>query len=64
MNRRILRLQEISDRTGVPVATLRWYRHRGLGPQTWLLGRRVVAYEDDVEAWLEDQRLTTTGGAA
>lgn len=63
MNRRILRLQEISDRTGVPVATLRWYRHRGLGPQTWLLGRRVVAYEDDVETWIEDQRLLT-GGAA
>jgi predicted DNA-binding transcriptional regulator AlpA len=56
MTRTILRLEEISDRTGVPVATLRWYRHNGMGPRTWKLGRRVVAYEDDVQAWLDAQR--------
>jgi predicted DNA-binding transcriptional regulator AlpA len=55
MSRRILRLQEISDRTGIPLATLRWYRHRGIGPKTWKLGRRVVAYEDDVDAWVAAQ---------
>jgi predicted DNA-binding transcriptional regulator AlpA len=61
MSRTILRLEQIADRTSVPLATLRWYRHRGLGPKTWKLGRRVVAYEDDVNAWLEEQRRLTGG---
>jgi predicted DNA-binding transcriptional regulator AlpA len=63
MTRRILRLQQIADRTGIPIATLRWYRHRGIGPRTWLLGSRVVAFEDDVEAWIEAQ-AGARGGVA
>lgn len=61
MNRKILRLEEISEATGLPVATLRWYRHRGVGPRTWRLGRRVVAYADDVAAWIEEQANAQTG---
>lgn len=66
MSRTILRLQEISDRTGIPLATLRWYRHRGMGPHTWTLARRVVAFEDDVEAWIKAQAENSSqqGGAA
>ena len=64
MSKRILRLQEIASATGLPVATLRWYRHRGIGPKTFLLGRRVVAYETDVEAWVEQQAQAARGGAA
>ena len=65
VGRTILRLQEIAERTGIPIATLRWYRHKdgerngapwtGLGPPTWRLARRVVAYEDEVDSWLEQQ---------
>jgi predicted DNA-binding transcriptional regulator AlpA len=64
MNRKILRLEEISEESGIPIATLRWYRHRGIGPKTWRLGRRVVAYEDDVEAWIAEQAQAAQGGAA
>jgi predicted DNA-binding transcriptional regulator AlpA len=66
MDRKLLRLEEISTRTGVPLATLRYYRHRGEGPPTWRLGRRVVAYEDEVDHWLDEVRrsVTTGGGAA
>jgi hypothetical protein len=39
MARRILRLPDIEQRTGVPIATLRWYRHRGIGPKTVPAGR-------------------------
>lgn len=54
MTRKILRLEEIAERANVPLATLRYYRYIGEGgPRTWKLGRRVVAYEDDVESWLE-----------
>ena len=56
--RQLLRLEEISARTGVPVSTLRYYRHRdrGEGPPTFRLGRRVVAYVEDVDAWVAAHR--------
>lgn len=62
MTRTILRLEQITERTGIPLATLRWYRQRGMGPKTWKLGRRVVAYEDDVQAWLDEQATNSAGG--
>jgi predicted DNA-binding transcriptional regulator AlpA len=63
MTRRILRLQQIAEETHLPIATLRWYRHRGIGPRMFLLGGRVVAFEDDVLAWVEEQAAATaTGG--
>lgn len=63
MSRRILRYPEVSARTGIPVATLRWYRQQGVGPRTWLLGGRVVAYEDEVDEWLEQCRNRSSAGA-
>jgi predicted DNA-binding transcriptional regulator AlpA len=54
---RLLTLPEIAERTRLPISTLRWYRHRGEGPKTFKIGRRVVATEADVEAWIGDRRL-------
>ena len=55
--RTIVRLEEIAARTGVSIHTLRYWRARnqGEGPRTFRLGRRVVAYEDDVERWISEQ---------
>lgn len=54
MARKILTLEEVGQRTHLPIATIRYYRQTGQGPRLWKLGRRVVAYEDDVEAWLQE----------
>lgn len=62
MNRKLLKFDEIEAKTGIPLATLRWYRARGDGPPTFRLGRRVVAYEDEVEAWVADQRRRSLVG--
>ena len=43
MSRTILRLSQISERTGVPVATLRYWRHIGEGPPTFRLGKHVAS---------------------
>jgi predicted DNA-binding transcriptional regulator AlpA len=60
MTDRLLTLPEIAEITRVPVDTLRWYRHVGArGPRTFRLGRRVVAYESEVLAWIEAQRTGT-----
>ena len=66
MSRTILRLDQIHERTGIPLDTLRWHRQRGLGLGSvmWKLGRRVVAYEDDVEAWIMAQHNASTTGPA
>ncbi len=55
-------MQWVSERTGVPLNTLRWYRHNGVGPKSFKLGRRVMYAVEDVEQWIEqareDARLT------
>lgn len=54
MRRTILSLEQVSERTGVALNTLRYYRATGKdGPRTFKLGGRVVAFEDDVDAWIQ-----------
>lgn len=60
MSRTILTLAEVSERTRIPLATLRFYRATNAGPNLWKLGGRVVAYEDDVEKWLNEQYEATS----
>jgi predicted DNA-binding transcriptional regulator AlpA len=54
--RDILLLEEVSELTRLPKATLRFYRHRGEGgPQSFKLGNRVVYKRSDVLAWIESR---------
>lgn len=59
---KVLKIQAVSERTGVPVATLRYWRHVGdIGPKSFKLGPKLVAYrEEDVEAWLQEQYAATS----
>ena len=52
---KLLRLPEVAELTGPPVNTLRFWRHKGTGPRSIKLGRRVVYRECDVVAWIEEQ---------
>ena len=58
----ILTVTQVSDETGVPVGTLRYWRHAGTGPESFKLGRRVVYRRSAVEAWIATQELATTRG--
>ncbi len=50
-------MEWVSERTGIPVNTLRFYRAQGTGgPPSFKLGRRVVYDESDVEAWIDEAR--------
>lgn len=55
MSRTILKMEAISAKTGIPVATLRFYRSQSAGPKMFRLGGRVVAFEDDIDAWIMAQ---------
>ena len=61
--RRTVTLKEVSVARGIPESTLRYYRARGEGPKSWKLGRRVVYFEDDVDAWIEAQYAKAVGEA-
>lgn len=59
----LLRTAEVSDQTGIPVATLRWWRHRSEGPPSFKLGKRTVVYPaDSLAVWIAQNRATTTRG--
>jgi predicted DNA-binding transcriptional regulator AlpA len=49
----LLTIDEVAEATRLPVATLRYYRHLGTGPQSARLGRRVVYRRSDVDAWVD-----------
>lgn len=51
----LLTLAEASARLRTPVATLRYWRHLGIGPDSFRLGRRVVYRRDDVDRWITAQ---------
>lgn len=52
----VMTTTQVAEELNVPVATLRWWRHRGTGPKSFRLGARKVAYlRSDVEQWLQQQ---------
>lgn len=51
----LLTITEVSELTRMPVATLRFWRHKGTGPRSGRVGRRVVYRAQDVDAWIAEQ---------
>lgn len=65
----LLTVDEVAALVRLPAGTLRSWRcqskDKPQGPRSFKLGRRVVYSRADVEAWIEQQRETTSlGGAA
>ncbi len=54
-NTQLLTLTEAAARLRTPVATLRYWRHLGTGPDSFRLGRRVVYRRDDIDRWITTQ---------
>jgi hypothetical protein len=53
---RLLTSAEVAELIRVPNATLRYWRHIGIGPKSFKMGpRRVLYREDDVIAWAVEQ---------
>lgn len=45
---------QAAEFTGIPAATLSWYRHKGIGPKSALIGGRVMYRQEDLDAWIEE----------
>lgn len=52
---RLLTIEEVADILRTPVATLRYWRHLGIGPDSLRLGRRVVYWLSDIYRSLHEQ---------
>lgn len=50
----VMTMVEVSEFARVPVATLRSYRQRGLGPRGFPLAGRVHYLRDDVLRWVTE----------
>jgi excisionase family DNA binding protein len=48
----LLTITEAAELLRAPVATLRFWRHRNIGPRSFRLGRRVLYRRDDLQAWI------------
>ena len=52
----LLTISEAAELLRAPVATLRYWRHLGIGPRSFRLGRRVLYRRDDLRTWVDAQR--------
>jgi predicted DNA-binding transcriptional regulator AlpA len=59
----LLRTREVYEKTGISEATLRWWRHRGEGPPSFKLGKKIVVYPADALAvWISNHQAASTRG--
>ena len=56
----LLYLPRIMEITGMPEGTIRSRYHSGTMPCLWKLGRRLVAWEADLDQWMAEQQEATT----
>jgi hypothetical protein len=52
-----------SQRTGLPVRTLRYRREVGQGPPSYRLGKRVMDDVAALDAWVESEKVESLRGA-
>src|SRR3954462_2039516 len=54
----LLTTAEVALLAPAPVSTVRYWRHLGVGPSSFRLGRRVLYRRSDVRQWLDEVRLS------
>ena len=61
---KLLTIGEAAAIVRAPVATLRYWRHLGVGPCGFRVGRGLRYWRQDVIDWLDEQRSSTGPDAA
>jgi hypothetical protein len=57
-----LSTREASEYVSLPESTLRYYRHIGKGPASYVLGRKVFYDVTDLDAFVRAQKAATLRG--
>lgn len=58
----VLTMREVERTYGVPVGTLKYWRHHDRGPQSFLRGGKVVYKVSVLAAYFEREQAATTRG--
>lgn len=51
----LLTIAEAAAYLRTPIATLRYWRHCGTGPDSFKIGRRIFYWLSDLRSWLDEQ---------
>ncbi|MBF6363181.1 helix-turn-helix domain-containing protein [Nocardia farcinica] len=62
LGREYLTTREVAELTGVPVGTLRYWRHIGVGPASFSLRKKVVYRRSVLLKWIAKQEEGTSRG--
>lgn len=63
VDERYLTSMQVSEITGIPLGTLRYWRHIGDGPESMTLGRKRVVYKlSKLNHWLAAQENNSVRG--
>jgi excisionase family DNA binding protein len=54
---KLLHREEAAEYLRTPVATLAQWAYRGVGPEFFRTGRRVLYRKSDLDRWLDAQRV-------
>ncbi|MDI9917854.1 DNA-binding protein [Rhodococcus sp. IEGM 1379] len=58
-----LTTKQVNEMTGIPVGTLRYFRHCNTGPESMVLGRKRVVYKlSKLNEWLVAQESNSVRG--
>lgn len=60
----LLTIAEAAAYLRTPVPTLRYWRHLGVGPASFKIGRHVRYWQSELDAWIEAQHRRGGGDAA
>jgi DNA-binding transcriptional MerR regulator len=60
----LLTTAEVAEITRAPASTVRYWRHLGVGPHSFRVGRRVVYRRCEVTAWLLEQETSQVDRSA
>lgn len=55
---------EVEEQYGIPVGTLRYWRHCNCGPRSYLVGGRIRYDVADLDVWIAAQKSSTGRGEA
>lgn len=58
---KLLSVEDVADFLGVPVNTLYQWRHKGIGPTAFRVGRFLRYDPADVRQWLTDHEAVSHG---
>lgn len=50
---KLITINQVSEMTSIPVATLRYWRSNGKGPKGAKLGGKLMYRDQDVTAWID-----------